>query len=76
VGIPENLYDQDPVILPTGLRRLMTIAEGLVVDPQTVLGLFIAILARTPWKWLVVLWAIHLPTFVVLIGIPGSPFKV
>ena len=37
-----------------------------------VLGLFIAALARTPWRWLVILWAIHLPTFIVLIAIPAA----
>jgi len=37
-----------------------------------VLGLIIAVLARTPWKWLVILWAIHLPTFIVLIAIPAG----
>jgi energy-coupling factor transport system permease protein len=28
------------------------------------------VLARTPWKWLAVLWLIHLPSFLVLVGIP------
>lgn len=37
-----------------------------------VLGLVTAVLARTPWRWLVVLWAIHIPTFVVLFLIPAS----
>ena len=32
-----------------------------------ILGLLQAIVARTPWKWMAVLWAIHLPTFIVLI---------
>ncbi|MCZ2815098.1 energy-coupling factor transporter transmembrane component T [Modestobacter sp. VKM Ac-2984] len=34
-------------------------------------GLLLAVLARTPWRWLVVLWAIHIPTFVALILIGG-----
>lgn len=34
-------------------------------------GLLLAVLARTPWRWLVVLWAIHLPTFMALILISG-----
>ncbi|GAB4237651.1 MAG: energy-coupling factor transporter ATPase [Elainellaceae cyanobacterium] len=36
VGIPEKLLDQDPVLLPAGLRRLVTIAEALVVNPQVI----------------------------------------
>lgn len=36
----------------------------------TILGLVIAMIARTSWKWLAVLWLIHLPTFIVLILIP------
>jgi energy-coupling factor transport system permease protein len=28
--------------------------------------------ARTPWKWLAVLWLIHLPSFIVLVGIPAG----
>ncbi|GAB4237644.1 MAG: hypothetical protein Kow00121_64660 [Elainellaceae cyanobacterium] len=39
---------------------------------MVIVGLVLAMLARTPWKWLVVLWAIHLPTFIVLIGIPAG----
>lgn len=35
-----------------------------------ILCLFLAVLARTPWKWLVVLWALHLPAFLVILGIP------
>lgn len=34
-------------------------------------GLLLAVLARTPWRWLVLLWAIHIPTFVALIFIGG-----
>jgi energy-coupling factor transport system permease protein len=36
------------------------------------LGLIQAAVARTPWKWLTVLWAIHLPTFIALILIPAA----
>ncbi|MBD2257230.1 ATP-binding cassette domain-containing protein [Pseudanabaena sp. FACHB-2040] len=36
VGISEKLLDQDPVLLPAGLRRLVTIAEALAVDPQVI----------------------------------------
>lgn len=40
------------------------------------LGLVQAVVARTPWKWVAVLWAIHIPTFVVLIlvGAAGPLF--
>lgn len=34
-------------------------------------GLLLAVLARTPWRWLLVLWAIQVPTFLALILIPG-----
>lgn len=34
-------------------------------------GLLLAVLARTPWRWLLALWAIHLPTFVALVLIGG-----
>jgi energy-coupling factor transport system permease protein len=35
-----------------------------------ILCLFLAVLARTPWRWLLVLWALHLPAFIVILGIP------
>jgi energy-coupling factor transport system permease protein len=35
-----------------------------------VLGLLLAVMARTSWKWLLVLWVIHLPSILVLLGIP------
>lgn len=40
------------------------------------LGLIQALVARTPWRWMAVLWAIHLPTFIVLIlvGAAGPLF--
>jgi energy-coupling factor transport system permease protein len=31
-----------------------------------------AIIARTHWKWLLVLWMIHLPSFIVIVGIPAG----
>ena len=34
-------------------------------------GLLLAVLARTPWRWLAALWAIHIPTFVALVVIGG-----
>lgn len=37
-----------------------------------VLGVIQAAIARTPWTWMAVLWAIHLPTFIVLILIPAA----
>jgi len=37
-----------------------------------VLGLIQAAVARTPWRWMAVLWAIHLPTFIVLILVPAA----
>jgi hypothetical protein len=34
------------------------------------LGTFImAVVARTPWKWLAILWSLHMPIFIVLLGI-------
>ncbi|WP_432537783.1 energy-coupling factor transporter transmembrane component T family protein [Kineococcus arenarius] len=36
-----------------------------------VAGLVTAVLARTPWRWLLVLWGIHVPTFTALILIGG-----
>jgi energy-coupling factor transport system permease protein len=38
----------------------------------SVLGATMAVLARTPWKWLAVFWLIHLPSFLVLVGIPAG----
>jgi energy-coupling factor transport system permease protein len=35
-----------------------------------VLGLLLALMARTQWKWLLVLWVIHLPSILVLLGLP------
>lgn len=35
-----------------------------------ILCLILAVLARTPWRWLLVLWAIHLPAFLVILGVP------
>ncbi|MGY1855153.1 energy-coupling factor transporter transmembrane component T family protein [Modestobacter sp. SYSU DS0290] len=45
-------------------------------DPQWMLvpvvaGLLTAVLAHTPWRWLLALWAIHIPTFVALVLIGG-----
>jgi energy-coupling factor transport system permease protein len=37
-----------------------------------ILGLIQAIIARTPWTWVGVLWAIHIPTFIVLILVPAA----
>jgi energy-coupling factor transport system permease protein len=37
----------------------------------TALGLVMAVVARTPWKWLAILWFLHIPTFIVLLGIPA-----
>jgi energy-coupling factor transport system permease protein len=37
-----------------------------------ILGLIQAAIARTPWKWMAVLWAIHIPTFLALILIPAA----
>jgi energy-coupling factor transport system permease protein len=36
----------------------------------TILGLILAVVAHTPWKWLAVLWLLHLPSFIVLLGVP------
>lgn len=36
VGIAETWLNCDPVLLPAGLRRLVTIAEALVIDPEVV----------------------------------------
>ena len=38
----------------------------------SVLGATLAVLARTPWTWLAVFWLIHLPSFLVLVGIPAG----
>jgi energy-coupling factor transport system permease protein len=38
----------------------------------SVLGLTMAIVTRTPWKWLLALWLIHLPSFIVIVGIPAG----
>lgn len=37
-----------------------------------ILGLLQAVVARTPFTWIGVLWAIHLPTFIVLILVGAS----
>lgn len=41
-----------------------------------ILGLLQAMVARTPWRWMALLWAIHLPTFIVLllVGAAGPLF--
>jgi energy-coupling factor transport system permease protein len=36
----------------------------------TVLGILLAVVARTPWQWLAVFWLIHVPSFLVIVGIP------
>jgi energy-coupling factor transport system permease protein len=36
------------------------------------LGLVLAALAGTSWKWIAVLWAIHIPTFVTVILVPAG----
>lgn len=36
VGIDEDVLDRDPTLLPRGRRRLVTIAEALVLDPDVV----------------------------------------
>lgn len=36
VGIDESALDRDPTLLPRGQRRLVTIAEALVLDPDVV----------------------------------------
>ncbi|MFB2935111.1 energy-coupling factor transporter transmembrane protein EcfT [Aerosakkonemataceae cyanobacterium BLCC-F154] len=38
----------------------------------TVLGLVLAVAAQTPWRWVLVLWAIHIPTFLALLIIPAG----
>lgn len=35
-----------------------------------ILGLIMGVVARTPWRWVLVLWAIHIPTFLALIIFP------
>ena len=35
-----------------------------------VLGLVTATIARTPWKWLMVIWLLQVPSFLIIIGIP------
>jgi energy-coupling factor transporter ATP-binding protein EcfA2 len=37
VGIEEELFDRDPLLLPRGLKKLVTIAEAMVVDPKVLL---------------------------------------
>jgi energy-coupling factor transporter ATP-binding protein EcfA2 len=37
VGVEEKLFDRDPFLLPRGQRKLVTIAEALVVDPKVLL---------------------------------------
>jgi len=37
VGIEPDLLDADPILLPRGLRKLVTIAAALVVDPSVLL---------------------------------------
>jgi energy-coupling factor transport system ATP-binding protein len=37
VGIKEALLDQDPILLPRGQRKLVTIAVALAVDPAVLL---------------------------------------
>lgn len=44
--------------------------EWLLV--AVVLGLILAMVSRTPWQWICFLWAIHLPTFLVLLLIPAG----
>ncbi len=36
-GIDQDLFDCDPTLLPRGLRKLVTIAEALVLDPAVLL---------------------------------------
>ncbi|MBW4648782.1 MAG: energy-coupling factor transporter transmembrane protein EcfT [Kastovskya adunca ATA6-11-RM4] len=38
----------------------------------TILGLILAVAAHTPWKWVLMFWAIHIPTFLALIIIPAG----
>ncbi|MEM7555897.1 MAG: energy-coupling factor transporter transmembrane component T [Cyanobacteria bacterium P01_A01_bin.84] len=35
-----------------------------------IIGIVLAAVAQTPWKWLVVLWAVQIPSLLVIIGIP------
>ncbi|WP_026736311.1 energy-coupling factor transporter transmembrane component T family protein [Fischerella sp. PCC 9605] len=44
--------------------------EWLMV--ATILGLILAAMSRTPWKWIALLWAIHIPTFITLILVPAG----
>lgn len=37
VGIDSELLDQDPLLLPRGQRKLITIAQALVVEPEVLL---------------------------------------
>ncbi|MUG91397.1 ATP-binding cassette domain-containing protein [Scytonema sp. UIC 10036] len=37
VGIEEDLLERDPLLLPRGMRKLVTIAGALVVDPKVIL---------------------------------------
>jgi energy-coupling factor transport system ATP-binding protein len=37
VGIEQDLLDRDPILLPRGHRKLVTIAEALTLDPQVLL---------------------------------------
>ena len=34
VGIDEKMLDKDPILLSRGQRKLVTIAEALIVDPK------------------------------------------
>ena len=38
----------------------------------TVLGILLALVTRTPWRWLAVFWLIHVPSFLVIVGIPAA----
>ncbi|WP_299955858.1 energy-coupling factor transporter transmembrane protein EcfT [uncultured Modestobacter sp.] len=48
-------------VAPTAQWMLIPVVAGLVT----------AVLARTPWRWVAVLWSIHIPTFIALILIGG-----
>ncbi|MBD2257229.1 energy-coupling factor transporter transmembrane component T [Pseudanabaena sp. FACHB-2040] len=70
------VHDRDPRVK---ILLLLLLFFYLFVAPTwqwmlvpVVLGFLTAVLARTPWKWLAVLWAIHLPTFIVLMIIPAG----
>ena len=39
VGLEEKFFEKDPSLLPGGLRRLVTMAEALALDPSVVLVL-------------------------------------